>query len=135
MLLGRNKSGQFSEIFGTSHRRSDQVLNIRKSWKMVNVHLQGSSRAAILIRFPSVSQAQCVGSWLLSHTLQCTLDGKSLHRAATKLPMVVLLQISTQEMETINMYAVNLVSPSYGRCTVHVSVSSYRTISYMWACS
>lgn len=44
MLLGRNKSGQFSETFGTSHRSSDQALNIWKSWKMVNMQLWGSTR-------------------------------------------------------------------------------------------
>lgn len=44
MLLGRNKSGPFSETFGTSHRSSDQALNIWKSWKIVNVQLEGSTR-------------------------------------------------------------------------------------------
>lgn len=104
-------------------------------WSMCSYGAALGSEAAILIRFPSVWHLQRMGSWLFSHTLQCTLDGKSLHRTATKLPTVALLQVSIQEMETVNTYVVNLVSPSYGRCTVHVNVSSYHTISYTWVCS
>lgn len=43
MLLGKNKPGQFSETFGTSHRSSDQALNIWKSWKIVTVRLEGNT--------------------------------------------------------------------------------------------
>jgi len=69
------------------------------------VHRWGSDPDPI----PPCVAPQGTASWLLSHALQRSLEGESLHRAATELPMVVLLQISTQGMETIGTYAVNLV--------------------------
>lgn len=46
---------------------------------------------------------------------------------ATKLPVVVL-QISEEEMETIDTYVVHPVLPSYGRCTVHVSTICFLSL-------
>lgn len=101
--IGRNKSGQFSEIFVTFHRSSDQVCNMQKSWKTVIVHLQGSTRQQ---GSNPDTIPQCVAAWLQSSPwLFC----KSLKRRWKQLTHVV-----------------NLVLPSYGRCTVHLFLSHHQ---------
>lgn len=100
MLLGTNKSGQLSEIFWTSRRSSDEVLNIWKSWKMVSMHLQGRIRqwGSDPDTVPQHVTHTVHGLMFVLTCSPVRLDEKSLCRATVKLPAVVLWQISTKEM-------------------------------------